>query len=158
MQKRYVAAAFVVACLLSGNVRSAEWSSIEGVKLGTTTLPATWSCDPPDKLSLILGIKGCKITNPTTFRNIPIKKIEVGFYNEHAGKAGIIYIHFNAEETPKFGKLINTDLGKPTKLSEPIKNVVTLTWERKSYILRLVRDDNKKTGSISIIANWVGPQ
>lgn len=153
MNKLLITAATLIACSFITTSNAAEWNKIEGAQLGSSKLTSQWACQPQSKMGAILGITTCTL-NTKTVMGMTVNGVEAGLYDEHAGKLGMIYIHLNPSQTSDFGKLLNKELGKPSKLTQMTPESFTMTWRRKGYEVKMQRDDKRGSASITIIANW----
>lgn len=70
----------------------------------------------------------------------------------------MVFVEFEPQETPEFGKLLQSKLGSPKRLTSYTSSSATASWERGGYMVTLQRDDARNTANFTLTANWAIPK
>lgn len=152
---RYLLAAMALMPL---GVLAGELGDIEGIHLGSPKLPAKWHCEPMDAMGRVLGMETCVRTPAGQVFGKPIRRIEAARYIKRGRKVGMVFVEFEPQETPEFGKLLQSKLGSPKRLTSYTSSSATATWERGGYMVTLQRDDARNTANFTVTSNWAIPK
>jgi hypothetical protein len=105
-----------------------------------------------------LGMQTCVRTPAGEVFGKPVRRIEAGRYMGHGKRVGMIYVEFAPEKTPEFGKILQSKLGSPKRLTSYTSASATATWDRPGYMVTVQRDDARGTANFTVTADWAVPQ